>query len=92
MKSAVTKHMSTNLVSEPETNPVQPNPTPPPQAKQRLAIPLTDLLAEREGITSAQVRKDLSYFGSFGRRGLGYNVEHLRDEIRVGETVLTWEE
>jgi redox-sensing transcriptional repressor len=39
-------------------------------------------LAEREGITSAQVRKDLSTFGSFGRRGLGYNVEHLRDEIR----------
>jgi len=40
-------------------------------------------LAEREGITSAQVRKDLSYFGSFGRRGLGYNVEHLREEIRA---------
>ena len=40
------------------------------------------LLAEREGITSAQVRKDLSYFGSFGRRGLGYNVDHLRSEIR----------
>ena len=40
------------------------------------------LLAEREGITSAQVRKDLSYFGSFGRRGLGYSVEHLRTEIR----------
>ena len=39
-------------------------------------------LAEREGITSAQVRKDLSYFGSFGRRGLGYNVAHLRREIR----------
>lgn len=39
-------------------------------------------LAEREGITSAQVRKDLSYFGSFGRRGLGYNVAHLRQEIR----------
>ena len=39
-------------------------------------------LAEREGITSAQVRKDLSSFGSFGRRGLGYNVEHLRDQIR----------
>lgn len=38
-------------------------------------------LAEREGITSAQVRKDLSMFGSFGRRGLGYNVEHLRGEI-----------
>src|SRR5260221_12295377 len=40
-------------------------------------------LAEREGITSAQVRKDLSTFGSFGRRGLGYNVERLREEIRA---------
>jgi redox-sensing transcriptional repressor len=39
-------------------------------------------LAETEGITSAQVRKDLSYFGSFGRRGLGYNVVHLRGEIQ----------
>lgn len=40
-------------------------------------------LAEREGVTSAQVRKDLSCFGSFGRRGLGYNVAHLRKEIRA---------
>jgi len=40
-------------------------------------------LAEREGVTPAQVRKDLSYFGSFGRRGLGYNVAHLRAEIRA---------
>ena len=39
-------------------------------------------LAEREGITSAQVRKDLSTFGSFGLRGLGYSVAHLREEIR----------
>ena len=38
-------------------------------------------LADREGVTSAQIRKDLSYFGSFGRRGLGYNVEHLRLKI-----------
>jgi redox-sensing transcriptional repressor len=38
-------------------------------------------LGEREGITSAQVRKDLSMFGSFGRRGLGYKVAHLREEI-----------
>jgi redox-sensing transcriptional repressor len=43
----------------------------------------SQLLAEREGITSAQVRKDLSAFGSFGRRGLGYHVEHLREEIRA---------
>ena len=40
-------------------------------------------LAEREGVTSAQVRKDLSCFGSFGRRGLGYNVAHLRQEIQA---------
>src|SRR5262245_53836905 len=40
-------------------------------------------LAEREGVTSAQVRKDLSSFGSFGRRGLGYAVVRLREEIRA---------
>lgn len=39
-------------------------------------------LAEKSGVTPAQVRKDLSYFGSFGRRGLGYSVAHLRSEIR----------
>jgi redox-sensing transcriptional repressor len=38
-------------------------------------------LAERAGVTSAQVRKDLSFFGNFGRRGLGYNVSQLHDEI-----------
>src|SRR5688572_11548195 len=40
-------------------------------------------LAERSGVTPAQVRKDLSYFGSFGRRGLGYSVGSLRSEIRA---------
>lgn len=40
-------------------------------------------LAEIEGLTSAQIRKDLSYFGSFGRRGLGYNVKFLKKEIAV---------
>ena len=38
-------------------------------------------LAERAGVTSAQVRKDLSLFGNFGRRGLGYNVAQLREQI-----------
>ncbi|MCP4724101.1 MAG: redox-sensing transcriptional repressor Rex [bacterium] len=38
-------------------------------------------LAEIENITSAQIRKDLSYFGSFGRRGLGYNVSLLKNKI-----------
>jgi redox-sensing transcriptional repressor len=34
-------------------------------------------LAERSGVTSAQVRKDLSLFGSFGQRGRGYEVDEL---------------
>ncbi|HVP39145.1 MAG TPA: redox-sensing transcriptional repressor Rex [Candidatus Saccharimonadales bacterium] len=40
-------------------------------------------LAERAGVTSAQVRKDLSYFGTFGRRGLGYHVQRLHEELRA---------
>jgi redox-sensing transcriptional repressor len=39
-------------------------------------------LAERTGVSSAQLRKDLSLFGTFGRRGYGYEVESLRAEIR----------
>jgi redox-sensing transcriptional repressor len=39
-------------------------------------------LAGRAGTTSAQVRKDLSVFGSFGKRGLGYSVPELLKELR----------
>lgn len=39
-------------------------------------------LAERSGTTAAQVRKDLSLFGSFGKRGLGYGVPDLASELR----------
>jgi redox-sensing transcriptional repressor len=38
-------------------------------------------LAKREKLTPAQVRKDLSFFGSFGTRGLGYPVKDLRAQI-----------
>jgi redox-sensing transcriptional repressor len=38
-------------------------------------------LAKREKLTPAQVRKDLSFFGSFGTRGLGYNVNELKAKI-----------
>jgi redox-sensing transcriptional repressor len=34
------------------------------------------------GVKASQVRKDLSHFGEFGRRGLGYGVEQLRLHIR----------
>jgi redox-sensing transcriptional repressor len=39
-------------------------------------------LAQRGGTTPAQVRKDLSFFGSFGKRGLGYSVPELAGRIR----------
>jgi redox-sensing transcriptional repressor len=39
-------------------------------------------LADRAGTTAAQVRKDLSSFGSFGTRGLGYAVGPLHTRIR----------
>ena len=38
-------------------------------------------IAEIDGVTSAQVRKDLSFFGTFGKRGLGYNIEELKNII-----------
>ena len=42
----------------------------------------SDELARRGGTTSAQVRKDLSFFGSFGKRGLGYSVAELAGRLR----------
>ena len=41
----------------------------------------SDELARLNGLTAAQVRKDLSFFGAFGRRGLGYNVPDLKRNI-----------
>jgi redox-sensing transcriptional repressor len=40
-------------------------------------------LAERGGTTAAQVRKDLSQFGSFGKRGLGYPARDLSARLRA---------
>lgn len=42
----------------------------------------SEALAERVGITAAQVRKDLSFFGSFGTRGQGYSVPDLAHRLR----------
>jgi len=38
-------------------------------------------IANLNSITSAQVRKDLSFFGTFGKRGIGYNTIKLQDQI-----------
>jgi len=39
-------------------------------------------LAKWLRISSAQIRKDLSHFGEFGRQGLGYDIANLRDQIK----------
>ena len=39
-------------------------------------------LGERLGISSAQIRKDLSHFGEFGKQGTGYEVEYLLDQLQ----------
>jgi redox-sensing transcriptional repressor len=39
-------------------------------------------LAERLGISSAQIRKDLSHFGEFGKQGMGYDIAYLRDQLK----------
>ena len=45
-------------------------------------------LAEAAGVNSAQLRKDLSYLGSYGTRGVGYDVRYLLHQIgrEVGST------
>src|SRR5919197_2485005 len=37
----------------------------------------SERLAELSGVNAAKVRKDLSYLGSYGTRGVGYDVEYL---------------
>jgi len=51
-------------------------------AAQGRATISSGALAQLGGTTSAQVRKDLSFFGSFGKRGLGYAVPELAAKIR----------
>lgn len=39
-------------------------------------------LGERLGMSSAQIRKDLSTFGEFGKQGTGYHIGYLVDQLR----------
>lgn len=39
-------------------------------------------LGQRLGISSAQIRKDLSHFGEFGKQGTGYHINYLIDQLR----------
>jgi redox-sensing transcriptional repressor len=51
-------------------------------ADEQLATISSERLAEMAGVNAAKVRKDLSYFGSYGTRGVGYDVEFLLFHIR----------
>jgi redox-sensing transcriptional repressor len=46
------------------------------------AITASKDLAARLGISSAQIRKDLSHFGEFGKQGMGYDIAYLRDQLQ----------
>ena len=50
-------------------------------AGRRVATVSSEQLAEMAGVNAAKVRKDLSYLGSYGTRGVGYDVQFLVFEI-----------
>lgn len=50
-------------------------------ANERADTISSDALAARAGVNAAQVRKDLSYLGSYGTRGVGYDVAYLVMQI-----------
>ena len=51
-------------------------------AEQRVAVVSSMELGRLLQVTPAQIRKDLSYFGEFGKQGTGYDVAFLLGEIR----------
>ncbi len=50
-------------------------------ADQAVGTVSSERLAELAGVNAAKVRKDLSYLGSYGTRGVGYDVDHLVREV-----------
>src|SRR5213080_5381528 len=50
-------------------------------AEQKLATVSSERLAEMAGVNAAKLRKDFSYLGSYGTRGVGYDVEYLVYQI-----------
>jgi redox-sensing transcriptional repressor len=51
-------------------------------AEEGRATTSSEDLAEAAGVNSAKVRKDLSYLGSYGTRGVGYDVAYLIHQVR----------
>jgi redox-sensing transcriptional repressor len=42
----------------------------------------SERMSHLTGFTAAQVRRDLAYFGSFGKRGVGYDIQELQHSLR----------
>ena len=51
-------------------------------AADGIAVASSEELAMAAGVTSAKVRKDLSHLGSYGTRGVGYDIAYLIHQIR----------
>lgn len=51
-------------------------------AEEGIETVSSDRLAALAGVNAAKVRKDLSYLGTYGTRGVGYGVEFLLDQMR----------
>jgi redox-sensing transcriptional repressor len=48
-----------------------------------LTVVSSQELGDALNVTPAQIRKDLSYFGRFGKQGRGYSVQRLTEELRT---------
>ncbi len=59
---------------------------------RRIGFVSSRRLAEQLGLTDAQVRRDLSYFGQFGTSGRGYEVQRLQERLNgiLGVSGRTW--
>ena len=51
-------------------------------AEEGREITSSQELGDRLGISSAQIRKDLSHFGEFGKQGTGYEIQFLCQQLR----------
>ena len=51
------------------------------EASSQMVTISSEALAHRAGVNAAQVRKDLSYLGSYGTRGVGYDVDYLIRQV-----------
>jgi redox-sensing transcriptional repressor len=51
-------------------------------ALEGLDVTSSQELGKRLGISSAQIRKDLSHFGEFGKQGTGYQIKYLTGQLR----------